>query len=56
MIYLIEDKDYINVAKECDYVIVSLGEEGWMSGEGGARSNINLSDDEIQNNIANNIN
>jgi len=45
---LIEDNDYINAAKECDYVIISLGEEGWMSGEGGARSNINLSDDEIQ--------
>ena len=45
---LIEDNDYINAAKECDYVIISLGEEGWMSGEGGSKSNINLSDDEIQ--------
>jgi len=42
--------DAVNLAKQSDFVILALGEHGWMSGEAASRTNINLPG--VQNELA----
>ena len=45
---LIENNDYIEVAKNSNYVIIALGETSHLSGEGGSRSSISLDNKDIK--------